>query len=74
MVGSVQPSHVLAAMGVPAGQAQATVRFSIGMQIRDEDMGEIAARVRQVVNHQRGQRGEQSAPQAEKTVLHEVPA
>jgi cysteine desulfurase len=30
MVGSVQPSHVLLAMGVPPAVAQATVRFSLG--------------------------------------------
>jgi len=30
MVGSVQPSHVLRAMGVPEKIAQATVRFSLG--------------------------------------------
>lgn len=30
MVGSIQPSHVLLAMGVPAETAQATVRFSLG--------------------------------------------
>jgi cysteine desulfurase len=30
MVGSVQPSHVLLAMGVPEKIAQATVRFSLG--------------------------------------------
>jgi cysteine desulfurase len=30
MVGSVQPSHVLAAMGVPENLARATVRFSLG--------------------------------------------
>jgi cysteine desulfurase len=57
LVGSVQPSHVLAAMGVPAEWASATVRFSIGPQIRDEDGGEIARRVRQVVTHQRALRG-----------------
>lgn len=57
LVGSVQPSHVLAAMGVPVGWAAATVRFSIGPHIRDEDGAEIARRVRQVVNHQRVLRG-----------------
>ncbi len=57
LVGSVQPSHVLAAMGVPNDWASATVRFSIGPQIRDEDGPEIARRVRQVVNHQRALRG-----------------
>jgi cysteine desulfurase len=57
LVGSVQPSHVLAAMGVPADWASATVRFSIGSQIRDEDCDEVATRVSQVVNHQRALRG-----------------
>jgi cysteine desulfurase len=57
LVGSVQPSHVLAAMRVPAEWASATVRFSIGSHIRDEDCAEIARRVRQVVTHQRALRG-----------------
>jgi cysteine desulfurase len=57
LVGSVQPSHVLAAMGVPAEWAAATVRFSIGSHICDEDGIEIARRVRQVVAHQRALRG-----------------
>lgn len=57
LVGSVQPSHVLAAMGVPDDWASATVRFSIGSQIRDEDGEEIVRRVRQVVQHQRALRG-----------------
>ncbi|HUB65879.1 MAG TPA: cysteine desulfurase family protein [Candidatus Methylacidiphilales bacterium] len=57
LAGSVQPSHVLAAMGAPDGHASATVRFSIGAHIRDEDLEEIANRVRQVVTHQRSLRG-----------------
>ncbi|MCE0497305.1 MAG: cysteine desulfurase [Methylacidiphilales bacterium] len=57
LVGSVQPSHVLAAMGVPDDWASATVRFSIGSHVRDEDLDEIALRVRQVVNRQRALRG-----------------
>ena len=57
LVGSVQPSHVLAAMGVPDDWAAATVRFSIGAQIRDEDLAEIAGCVRRVVTHQRALRG-----------------
>jgi cysteine desulfurase len=57
LVGSVQPSHVLAAMGVPAEWASATVRFSIGPHIRDEDGGEITGRIRQVVTHQRALHG-----------------
>ena len=57
MVGSVQPSHVLAAMGVAADRASATVRFSIGPHIRDEDLDEIVLSVREVVDRQRALRG-----------------
>ena len=57
LVGSVQPSHVLAAMGVSPEWAAATVRFSIGHQIRDEDHEEVLRRVSQVVRHQRALRG-----------------
>jgi len=57
LVGSVQASHVLAAMGVPDDWASATVRFSIGSHIRDEDLDEIAQRIRKVVSHQRALRG-----------------
>jgi cysteine desulfurase len=57
LVGSVQPSHVLAAMGVPADWASATVRFSIGSDLRDEDVEEVARRVAEVVDRQRTLRG-----------------
>jgi len=57
LVGSVQPSHVLAAMGVPSEWASATVRFSIGLHIHDNDLEEVSRRIKQVVYHQRGLRG-----------------
>jgi cysteine desulfurase len=38
MVGSVQPSHVLLAMGVPAALAASTVRFSLGTQTTEQDI------------------------------------
>ena len=57
LVGSVQPSHVLAAMGVPGDWASATVRFSIGPGVRDGDLDEIIRRIKQVVTHQREIRG-----------------
>jgi cysteine desulfurase len=57
MVGSVQASHVLAAMGVSADEAAATVRFSIGSHIADGDLDEIARRVGTIVTHQRAGRG-----------------
>jgi len=72
LVGSVQPSHVLAAMGVPAEWASATVRFSIGPHIRDEDGDEIARRVRQVVNHQRALRGWKPDPISVQAVPQEA--
>ena len=55
LVGSVQPSHVLAAMGLDPAQG-ATVRFSVGAAIRDEDLAEIAERVEKIVTHQRALR------------------
>ena len=66
LVGSVQPSDVLAAMGVPPEWAGATVRFSIDDATRDEDLEPVAQRVAQVVNHQRGLRGEGHKPTARK--------
>jgi len=73
LVGSVEPSHVLAAMGVAAQGASATVRFSIGGHIRDEDGGEIASRVRQVVNHQRALRGWTPGRVSGEVIQQEVP-
>jgi cysteine desulfurase len=52
LVGSVQSSHVLAAMGVVEEVAQATVRFSIGRHTADEDVNEVIQRVRSVVERQ----------------------
>jgi cysteine desulfurase len=75
LVGSVQASHVLAAMGVPTDVAAATVRFSIGTAIRDGDLAEIVRRVRQVVTHQRALRGWTFDPVSEQTTpQHEVAA
>ena len=45
MVGSIQPSHVLLAMGVPRDVAQATVRFSLG---KNTTLAEIADAVRRM--------------------------
>ena len=44
MVGSIQPSHVLLAMGVPRETAQATVRFSLGKGTTAEDIAETIRR------------------------------
>src|SRR3954464_5133516 len=36
--GAIEPSHVLTAMGLPAGQARASLRFSLGKQTTSEDI------------------------------------
>jgi cysteine desulfurase len=43
MVGSIQPSHVLLAMGVPRELAQSTVRFSLGKQTTEADIAATVA-------------------------------
>jgi cysteine desulfurase len=45
MVGSIQPSHVLLAMGVPMELAQATVRFSLGSTNTAEEIEEAIRRI-----------------------------
>jgi cysteine desulfurase len=44
MVGSIQPSHVLLAMGVPREIAQATVRFSLGKGTTQNEIAEAVRR------------------------------
>ncbi len=53
MVGSVQTSHVLQAMGVPESTAQGTVRFSMGRKTAEADLPEIINRIRTVILSQR---------------------
>ena len=45
MVGSIQPSHVLLAMGVPRDIAQATVRFSMGKGTTQVEMADAVRRI-----------------------------
>jgi cysteine desulfurase len=59
LVGSVQASHVLEAMNAASPQREfdpkrsATVRISIGPEIEDDDLPEIAKRIMRVVKQQR---------------------
>jgi cysteine desulfurase len=48
------PSHVLRAIGVPAGLARATIRFGLGRFTTAEEIDEAAERVARVVQHLRG--------------------
>ncbi|MBK8912764.1 MAG: cysteine desulfurase [Chlorobi bacterium] len=52
--GSQQPSHVLLAMGLPAAQARAAVRFSFSRLTTPHDVQAAAAALREVVQRQRG--------------------
>jgi cysteine desulfurase len=48
MVGSMQPSHVLEAMGVPTARAGSAVRFSLGRSLTPEDIDAAIGKVRRV--------------------------
>lgn len=52
MVGSIRPSHVLLAMGLPPATAMATVRFSLGRETTESDIGHAIRAVRHVVANQ----------------------
>lgn len=45
MVGSIQPSHVLVAMGIPPDIAKATVRFSLGKGTSTEEIAAVASKL-----------------------------
>lgn len=51
--GSIQPSHVLSAMGYPPEQAKAAVRFSLSRYTTDEEIREAADALRRVVARMR---------------------
>lgn len=52
MVGSVQPSHVLLAMGVKPKFASSTIRFSLGTETTDSDIEDCLRAVSTVVERQ----------------------
>lgn len=52
MVGSIQPSHVLVAMGVNPKTALATIRFSMGRKTTVSDISQAAAAVSRVIGLQ----------------------
>lgn len=51
--GSLEPSHVLTAMGLPAAEALASVRFSFGTETTENDIDEAANRFANVVGRLR---------------------
>jgi cysteine desulfurase len=53
MVGSIQASHVLLAMGVPEAVAQATIRFSLGRQTSEEEIDAALLALERVMRRQK---------------------
>lgn len=53
MVGSIQPSHVLLAMGVREETALATVRFSLGHQTNEEEIDAALVALSRVLERQK---------------------
>jgi len=51
--GAVEPSHVLAAMGLGPAEAASGVRFSLGVTTSDDDIDRALARIPDVVNRLR---------------------
>ncbi|HVZ37792.1 MAG TPA: cysteine desulfurase family protein [Candidatus Kapabacteria bacterium] len=51
--GSIQPSHVLSAMGLPPAQAKAAVRFSLSRYTTEQEIRDGAAALRRVVGRMR---------------------
>jgi cysteine desulfurase len=49
--GKVAPSHVLAAMGVPAGLAKCAIRITLGWDSKESDLDSFATAWRRVLNH-----------------------
>ncbi len=47
--GSLEPSHVLMAMGLRPGLAKSAIRFSIGLDNSREEMEIVAAKVREII-------------------------
>ena len=52
MVGSIQASHVLVAMGIPSPVAMASVRFSLGKETTEKDIRESIQAVERVIELQ----------------------
>ncbi len=51
--GSMEPSHVLAALGLPPRLAQGTVRFSLGRNTTEEEIDAVIAKLPKVIQQMR---------------------
>jgi len=55
--GSLEPSHVLKAMGLPADQCRALVRLSLGRETTEEEVEAVAELLPEVIGRARGGAG-----------------
>lgn len=51
--GTLEPSHVLRAMGLPHGRVQSSIRFSLGASTTDEEIGRVVGILPQIVGRLR---------------------
>jgi cysteine desulfurase len=54
----MEPSHVLAALGLPPQLAQGTVRFSLGRDNTEAEIDEVIEKVPAIVEQMRGMSSE----------------
>ena len=52
--GSIEPSHVLQAMGVPAARSKGSLRFSLGIENTEQDVGFLLDKLPAIVERLRG--------------------
>ena len=52
--GSMEPSHVLAALGLPPRLAQGTARFSLGKDTTEAEIDEVLEKIPKIVEQMRG--------------------
>ena len=64
--GSIEPSHVLAAMNVPLSRSKGSLRFSLGIENTEEDVDQLLEKLPLIIERLRdaspealGQAGEQ---------------
>jgi cysteine desulfurase len=55
--GTLEPSHVLRAMGLPSSRVQSAIRFSLGFGTTDEEISRVLEVVPRVVARLRALRG-----------------
>src|SRR6185436_6092290 len=51
--GAIEPSHVLRGMGLPMERVQSSLRFSLGRDTREADLGRVVDAVAEALERQR---------------------